>query len=116
MIIYKVCGKSAWQSAVQVGQFCGAAIDLRDGFIHFSAGHQVRETVAKHFAGESDLVLVAVDDQLLGDALKWEVSRGGDEFPHLYGNLDVTLARSVHDLSPGDDGAHVFPVLDNTDS
>ncbi len=111
MIIYKVCSQSAWQSAVQAGRFGGAEIDLQDGFIHFSAGDQVKETVAKHFAGQSDLVLVAVDDQLLGEALQWEVSRGGAQFPHLYASLDVSVVRSVEKLPLGPDGSHVFPTL-----
>lgn len=111
MIIYKVCSRSAWQSAIEAGQFEGAEVDLLDGFIHFSSGSQLKETVAKHFAGQQDLVLVAVDDQQFGDAMKWEVSRGGVEFPHLYGRLDVSLVDSVQDLPLGDDGSHVFPAL-----
>lgn len=112
MIIYKVCSHSAWQSAEQAGQFDGAEIDLQDGFIHFSTGPQLKETVAKHFAGQTDLVLVAVDDQRLGDDLKWEVSRGGAEFPHLYASLDVSVLKCVQKLPLGSDGLHVFPQLD----
>lgn len=111
MMIYKVCSQSAWQAAVQTGHFAGAEIDLQDGYIHFSTGQQVKETVARHFAGQADLVLVAVDDQRLGEQLKWEVSRGGAEFPHLYTSLDLTVVHSVDDLPLGPDGTHVFPTL-----
>lgn len=108
-LIYKVCDRNRWEEAVARGVFEGAEIDLADGFIHFSAKHQVVETVTKHFAGKENLVLVAVPANKLGDALKWEPSRGGDLFPHLYDPLPTSLAVSVEDLPIGSDGKHRFP-------
>ncbi len=81
--IYKICDAAAWQAAERAGEFVGAPVDLADGYIHFSAADQVVETAAKHFSGERDLVLVAVDADALGPALKWEPSRGDALFPHL---------------------------------
>lgn len=86
-------------------------MDRRDGFIHFSTGAQVAETASKHFAGQSDLLLVSVNATQLGDRLKWEPSRGGTLFPHLYGELEVTAVARVEPLSLGPDGRHVFPPL-----
>lgn len=110
-IIYKICPAALWRQAESAGRFEGAPVDRADGFIHFSSGEQVAETARRHFAGQRDLVLVAVDGAALGPALKWEPSRGGDLFPHLYGPLDVTLALSVVPLPLGDDGRHIFPAL-----
>ncbi|MEF2072216.1 DUF952 domain-containing protein [Consotaella aegiceratis] len=107
--IYKIAPRALWREAEAKGAFEGAPVDLADGFIHFSTGAQARETVAKHFAGQSDLVLVAVDPRRLGEALKWEVSRGGALFPHLYAPLDPATALSVADLPLGPDGRHIFP-------
>jgi len=81
--IYKIVAAPVWRTAETAGVFRGAAVDLADGYIHFSTAEQARETAAKHFTGQSDLLLVAVDAGRLGDALKWEVSRGGALFPHL---------------------------------
>jgi uncharacterized protein (DUF952 family) len=110
--IYKICNAAAWLAAERVGEFAGALIDLADGYIHFSAADQVEETAAKHFAGERDLVLVAVDADALGPALKWEPSRGGALFPHLYGRLSLTAVRWIKPLPLGPDGRHVFPALE----
>ena len=110
-MIYKICSEKEWADAVAQGTFKGAAIDLRDGYIHFSTASQVRETAAKHFAGQNDLLLVGVDETLLGEFLKWEVSRGGDLFPHLYKELDPTCACFVAPLPSGDDGTHIFPQM-----
>src|ERR1043166_6153917 len=109
--IYKICDAAARQAAERVGEFAGAPVDLADGYIHFSAADQVRETAAKHFAGQRDLVLVAVDADALGPALKWEPSRGGALFPHLYGKLPLTAVRWSKPLPLGPDGRHVFPLL-----
>jgi uncharacterized protein (DUF952 family) len=109
--IYKICPAALWRDAERAGVFLGAPLDLQDGYIHFSAADQVAETAARHFAGERDLVLVAVDAQALGPALKWEPSRGGALFPHLYGSLKpaaVLWARTLP-LDPG--GRHVLPDL-----
>lgn len=110
-MIYKICSRSVWQVAEKAGLFSGAKVDLQDGFIHFSSAGQVRETAAKHFSGQSDLVLVEFDENDFDDRLKWEVSRGGELFPHLYAELDVTLARRVIDLPLNADGEHQFPFL-----
>ena len=93
-------------------RFAAAKPIARDGFIHFSTAAQVAETAAKHFAEESDLVLVAVDADALGAALKWEPSRGGDLFPHLYGPLPLTAVRWARPLPRAADGRHVFPELE----
>jgi uncharacterized protein (DUF952 family) len=109
--IYKICENELWREAGRTGVFHGAAIDERDGFIHFSTAAQVRETAVTHFAGAADLMLVAVDADALADTLKWEVSRGGDLFPHLYGALPLTAVRWAKPLPLGGDGRHVFPEL-----
>jgi uncharacterized protein (DUF952 family) len=110
--IYKICDATAWQAVERVGEFAGAPVDLADGYIHFSAADQVEETAAKHFTGQRDLVLVAVDVDPLGAALKWEPSRGGALFPHLYGTLPLHAVRWIKPLPLGIDGRHVFPALD----
>ncbi len=89
--IYRILSRAAWREAQAEGFFRGSADDARDGFIHFSAAHQVEETARKHYAGQTDLLLLHVQSERLGPALKWEPSRGGDLFPHLYGPLEVTL-------------------------
>ena len=109
--IYKIAPRALWNEAVAKGVFSGAPVDLADGYIHFSTAEQARETAAKHFAGQADLVLVAIDDATLGDALRWEVSRGGALFPHLYAELPVTAALWIKDLPLGPDGKHQFPEL-----
>ena len=110
--VYKICPAALWRAAEREGTLRGAPVDLRDGFIHFSSADQVAETAAKHFAGERDLVLLRVDAARLGERLKWEPSRGGALFPHLYGELDATAVRQVDPLPLGPDGRHVFPPLD----
>jgi uncharacterized protein (DUF952 family) len=109
--IYKICPAELWRDAKRAGLFRGAPLDLRDGFIHFSTAGQVAETAAKHFAGAADQVLVAIDAALLGAALKWERSRGGDLFPHLYGALSLQAVLWAAPLPLGPDGRHVFPEL-----
>jgi uncharacterized protein (DUF952 family) len=108
--IYKICPAALWRAAERAGMFDGSDVDRRDGFIHFSTAAQAAETAARHFAGERDLVLVAVDAAALGDRLRWEPSRGGALFPHLYGPLDLAAVRRVDPLPLGPDG-HVFPEL-----
>ena len=110
--IYKITPQALWREAEASGRFTGAPIDVADGFIHFSTAAQVRETAARHFSGQTDLLLVAVDDVSLGDALKYEVSRGGALFPHLYGPLDFKAVLWVRPLPLGADGVHQFPVLE----
>ncbi|ALK10839.1 DUF952 domain-containing protein [Blastochloris viridis] len=109
--LYKIVPRLLWQAAASAGRFDGAPVDLADGFIHFSTAAQVAETAATHFAGQDDLVLVAVDAARLGAALTWEPSRGGALFPHLYAPLDLTAVVRAEPLALGRDGHHVFPEL-----
>jgi uncharacterized protein (DUF952 family) len=110
-IIYKICDSALWRAAQHAGAFRGAPIDQRDGFIHFSTADQVRETAARHFAGVADLMLVAVAIPALGDALRWEVSRGGDLFPHLYDTLSLDAVLWAKPLPLDHNQQHVFPEL-----
>jgi uncharacterized protein (DUF952 family) len=106
--IYKICGRAEWENALAQGLFQGSAVDRNDGFIHFSAAHQLRETARRHFAMMPDLVLLAVEAEALGPPLRWEKSRGGDLFPHLYAPLAVMHVHSVTAL-PWRGTAHEFP-------
>lgn len=110
--IYKICTAAEWEAAERTGAYAGSAVDHRDGFIHFSTAAQAAETAAKHFAGQTDLVLVCVNADALGAALKWEPSRGGALFPHLYDPLPTRLAAWIKPLPVGSDGHHQFPALD----
>jgi uncharacterized protein (DUF952 family) len=107
-LIYKIVSGESWENAVKTGVFAGAAIDLADGFIHFSDAAQVEETARRHFAGAEGLVLVAFRVERFGDDLKWEPSRGGALFPHLYGAVDPALALWVKPLV-WSGAEHVFP-------
>jgi uncharacterized protein (DUF952 family) len=100
--IYKICTVEEWDQAHRHGRFTGSEADRRDGFIHFSTHEQVPETAAKHFSHLRGLVLVMVDVELLGANLKWEPSRGGAMFPHLYAPLDTTAAVWVKELPEGE--------------
>ncbi|HZL40032.1 MAG TPA: DUF952 domain-containing protein [Pseudolabrys sp.] len=111
--LYKICPGSLWREAERIGVFRGSEVDLRDGFIHFSTTGQVTDTAAKYFAGQNDLVLVRVDAERLGPAVKWEPSRGGALFPHLYGDLDPKDATRVDPLPLDAGGTHAFPPLDD---
>lgn len=95
MQIFKVVTAAQWREAEATGVFHGAPVDLRDGYIHFSTAEQLDETLAKHFAGQSDLLIITFDAESFGDAMKWEPSRGGQLFPHLYAPLPVSAALSV---------------------
>ncbi|MEQ8366111.1 MAG: DUF952 domain-containing protein [Roseicyclus sp.] len=108
MFIYKILRADEWSSLQIHGETAGAPIDVADGFIHFSTAAQAAETAAKHFANEDGLILAAFDTDTLGPTLKWEVSRGGEEFPHLYAPL--RLADMVWRVPlPFVDGTHQFP-------
>lgn len=107
--VLKIVARALWQAAEPAGVFRGSEVDLKDGFIHFSTPAQAAETAAKHFAGQADLLLVRVAAERLGPTLKWEPSRGGALFPHLYGALDLTAVTSVVPLPLGPDGRHQFP-------
>jgi len=111
MTIYKILPREMWEAAVAAGFFYGSAVDVADGCIHFSTAAQVRDTAAKHFSGRRDLLLVAVPTAALDGAIRWEPSRGGDLFPHLYGSLPVAAASWVKPLPLGADGRHLFPEL-----
>jgi len=108
MMIYKILRAEEWVRLEQDGVSDGAPIDVSDGFIHFSTAEQVSETAAKHFAGEEDLILAAVEADPLGDELKWEISRGGASFPHLYRQMKTSDILWVQPLALVN-GAHIFP-------
>lgn len=110
MTIYKVLTSHAWQAAQRAGVYEGSAVDKRDGFIHFSTAQQLAETLQKHFAGAPDLVLLYVREP--AEALRWEPSRGGALFPHLYGSLPVAAVERVETLTLDERGLHVLPELD----
>ncbi|MCA3554655.1 DUF952 domain-containing protein [Aestuariivirga sp.] len=106
-ILYKIMPAAQWRAARACGVFEGSAADLKDGFIHLSTGRQMRGTAERHFAGQDGLVLVGFREEQLAN-LRWEASRGGDLFPHVYGAIDTALAVS-EDLLPLENGVHRFP-------
>ena len=110
-VIYKIVPQELWQSARNAGVFTGAAIDLKDGYIHFSTAAQAVETARLHFAGQTDLLLVAVDAASLGDALMFEASRGGALFPHLYASLPMDSVIWEKPLPLDENGLHIFPEM-----
>jgi uncharacterized protein (DUF952 family) len=107
--IYHMCRADEWADAQASGSYAGSSQDKADGFIHFSTAEQIVVSAAKHRAGQDNLVLIEVPDAALGDALKWEVSRGGALFPHLYGALDIAKVARHAPLQLGPDGRHAFP-------
>lgn len=109
MRIYKILSRPEWDAARAAGRFDGSAVDLADGFIHFSTAAQAPETARRHFAGQAGLVTLEIEAGDLGEALKWEPSRGGDLFPHLYGPLETGLVRRIVDAPLAADGV---PTLD----
>jgi len=108
MYIYKIFRAAEWQVFETAGETLGAPIDLADGYIHFSTAAQAAETAAKWFAGVEGLKLLALESESFGEDMKWEPSRGGQLFPHLYGTLKLADVIWVKDL-PIVDGVHVFP-------
>jgi uncharacterized protein (DUF952 family) len=110
-MIYHMCPAEAWAEGVAAGRYLGSADDRRDGFLHFSTAEEIVESARRHRAGQAGLVLIAVEAVRLGERLRWEPSRGGVLFPHLYGPLLPSEAESVVDLPLGLDGEHVFPAL-----
>ena len=110
--IYKICPGPAWREAERQGVYRGSTDDARDGFIHFSLGSQVAETARKHFAGQSGLLLIEVDADALGEALRWERSRNDELFPHLYGELDLGAVTGVLSMRARSDGYHDIPELE----
>lgn len=98
-----------FDQAHTTGRYVGSAEDRKDGFLHFSTASQIRESAARHRSGEAGLVLIEVDAAVLGDALRWETSRGGQKFPHLYGPLPLSAVQCAMPLAVGEDGHHQFP-------
>jgi uncharacterized protein (DUF952 family) len=111
-VIYKIVAEALWREAERAGVFTGAPVDTADGFIHFSTADQVEETAERHFAGQRDLLLVAVNTSVVSSALRWEPSRDGALFPHLYGPLLMDAVLWVRPLPIGASGAHEFPGLE----
>lgn len=109
-LVFKIADRSDWQDACTAGAFAGSDADLRDGFIHLSARHQLAGTAEKHFSGQPDLVLIAFKSVALGEALRWEPSRGGDLFPHLYAPLPTGAALWTKPLQLGEDGVPILPM------
>ena len=110
VFIYHICRFDEWVTAEQTGSYAGSSQDVADGFIHFSTAGQVRASAAKHRAGQSGLILLSVDPVSLRGILKWEPSRGGQLFPHLYGPLPVSAVHWADALDLDADGVHQFPV------
>ncbi len=111
-LVYKICPRTLWREAELAGVFEGSPVDRADGYIHFSTAAQTPDTASRHFAGQADLLLVAVEAERLGGTLRHEPSRGGDLFPHLYGILPLAAVRWVKPLLLGPDGRHVVPNLE----
>ncbi len=110
-LVFKIVATEEWRAAETDGIFAGTAVDRADGYIHFSTSAQAPETAAKWFAGRDDLTLAAVDADALGAALRWEPSRGGALFPHLYAPLPMSAVVCSRPLPLGPDGRHVFGDL-----
>jgi uncharacterized protein (DUF952 family) len=112
-LIYKILPSKMWQDALLSGEFSGSPMDIADGFIHFSSYDQVFETARQHFNTPDDLLIFAMDCSFLGDALKWETSRGGASFPHYYGVISPKSIYFIKPLQFDDNGKHIFPDLIN---
>lgn len=108
-IAYKIATRQSWDDAARDGIFVGSEHDRRDGFIHLSTATQVRETAARHFRSQSDLILAAVDLRALSATVQWEQSRNGQLFPHIYGPLPMAAVLWTQPLPRGPSGEHVFP-------
>lgn len=109
--IYKILSRAEWAKAQADGRFAGSAVDARDGYIHFSTAEQAQETARRHFHGQADLVVLEIEAGDLGEALRWEPSRGGALFPHLYGVLDVAHVRAVAEASLDAEGVPQLGML-----
>jgi uncharacterized protein (DUF952 family) len=109
--IYKILARAEWEAARAAGAFAGSAVDRQDGYIHFSTAEQAQETARRHFQGQGDLVVLEIEADDLGAALRWEPSRGGALFPHLYGVLATRLVRAVTEAPLGDDGVPQLGAL-----
>ena len=107
--LYKILSGTEWQQVLAAQALAGFGIDLTDGFIHLSSGDQVKETVQRYFSGRDDLMLVSIDGCFLGESLRWEESRGGASFPHVYGVITMEAIVKAETLPLGSDGEHQFP-------
>lgn len=110
LFAFKILTRAQWEQFRKEGRFTGASVDLADGYIHLSTRAQAAETAARHFAGQDDLILAMVDLAALGDAVKWEPSRGGDLFPHHYGTLPLSAVTTHAKLKLDENGRHIFPA------
>jgi len=108
-VAYKIFSVAEFEAFRREGVFAGSAVDVADGFIHLSGAGQVEGTLARHYAGRTDLMLAAVDLAVLGDAVRWEESRGGDLFPHIYGVLPMGAVTAWGAVERAGDGAVVLP-------
>jgi len=113
-LVYRLCHANDWRSAGQAGVFSGDAVDERDGFIHLSAANQVEETARLHYAGIRPLVLLSVDARRIAGDLRWEASRGGILFPHLYGSIPLEAILAANTLPEDREGHLMFPMLSNS--
>lgn len=111
-LIYHMCRRQEWEFAVRSGAYAGSSQDRADGFIHFSTAAQLPESARRHRMGQAGLVLLAVDQSVLGEALRWEPSRHGALFPHLYGTLPLSAVSSVCDIPLDGAGVPLLPLLD----
>lgn len=111
-LVYKIADKDVWDQAKRDGVFEGAAIDISDGFIHFSTAEQVASTAQKHFAGVKNLVLAAIDAKALVGQIVYEEARGGELFPHLYQPLPMDVIVWTKPLVVDENGAHIIPDLE----
>jgi uncharacterized protein (DUF952 family) len=109
-VIYHLCLRTEWECALRTGVYGGSSQDRADGFIHLSTADQLAQSARKHRKGQPGLVLLTVDPQVLGEALRWEPSRGGALFPHLYGMLPVSAVKAVHEAPLDGEGIPVLPV------
>jgi len=107
--IYKVASREIYEASLAAGAFVGQPIDLKDGYIHFSSAAQLGETIRLYFAGLGDQVLFEVPTAPLGEALKWEVSRGGELFPHLFATLPMASVSNMVRLDVPADGLVTLP-------
>lgn len=110
MLIFKIVHREEWDAATRAGAYEGSAKDRADGFLHFSTAKQLMGTLQKYYAAEKDLLLVAVDEDLLGAALKYEPSRDGAPFPHLYAPLPVSAVKWVREIARESNGGFVLPL------
>jgi len=113
-LVYRLCHRDDWRAAEQAGVFAGGADDVRDGFIHLSSAAQVEESARRHYAGVRPLMLLAVDGARVSGDLRWEPSRGGALFPHLYGTIPLEALVSALPLSEDREGNPMFPPMTNS--